>query len=240
MLVIPRDPSQSLAPRHVIAGAAISTPQARASSARAAAGCRRESLINVTRVLAALRRAMRTCALAAVVGAVLGGNPRPANSATSAAPTSGSFAVSDWTLRAADGKEVSLHGSLAKGPVLVSFWALWCNPCLRELPHLEALANETAGRLTVLAVNQDGPRSVARVRPYLRSKGIRMIVPLDTAGDVARAMQVGGILPCVLLYDARGREVYRNFGYHEGGEVALRAKVLELIGGAPPDSATTP
>jgi thiol-disulfide isomerase/thioredoxin len=150
------------------------------------------------------------------------------------------FAVPDWRLRATDGREISLHGALAKGPVLVSFWALWCNPCLKELPHLEALASETAGRLTVLAVNQDGPRSVARVRPYLRSKGLGLTVPLDTSGDVGRKMQIGGALPFLVLYDARGREVYRNIGYREGNEVVLREKVMALLGGSGPDSAAVP
>lgn len=145
----------------------------------------------------------------------------------------------DWTLRTADGREVSLHGALAKGPVLVSFWALWCNPCLRELPHLDALAKETEGRLTVLAVNEDGPRSVARVRPYLAAKGLHLTVPLDTAGDVSRRMQVGATLPFLVLFDAQGREVHRALGYREGSEAELRAKVLALLA-TPPDSVATP
>lgn len=146
-------------------------------------------------------------------------------------------AVPDWTLRTADGGEVSLHGALAQGPVLLSFWALWCNPCLKELPHLDALARDTAGRLTVLAVNQDGPKSVARVRPYLQSKKLGLTVPLDTSGDVARKMQVGGILPFLVLYDARGNELYRHIGYREGDESTLREKVTALLGDAAADSA---
>ena len=146
-------------------------------------------------------------------------------------------AVPDWTLRTADGGEISLHGVLAQGPVLLSFWALWCNPCLHELPHLDALARDTAGRLTVLAVNQDSPRSVARVRPYLQSKKLGLTVPLDTSGDVARRMQVGGILPFLVLYDARGNEMYRHVGYREGDEATLRARVMALLGDAAADSA---
>ncbi len=145
-------------------------------------------------------------------------------------------AVPAWTLRTSDGKEASLQGALAGGPVLVSFWALWCAPCLRELPHLDRIARETAGRLTVLAVNEDGPRSVARVRPYLHSRKLGLIVPLDTAGEVAQEMQVGDALPFLVLYDAHGREAYRRVGYREGDEVALRARVTELLGAVPPDT----
>lgn len=188
---------------------------------------------------AAVFVALAALALAAARGPAEAGMTTPAaGAAPSSAPAA--LAVPDWRLRATDGQEVSLHAALAKGPVLVSFWALWCNPCLKELPHLDSLARQTAGRLTVLAVNQDGPRSVARVRPYLRSKGIGLTVLLDTAGDVARRMQVGGTLPFLVLYDARGREVYRNIGYREGSEVTLRAKVEKLLSQAEPDSAAAP
>lgn len=137
----------------------------------------------------------------------------------------------DWSLRCADGTTVRFQEALARGPVLVGFWALWCGPCLKELPHLDDLARETAGRLTVLAVNQDGPRSVAKVRPYLQAQGLRLRVPLDTAGDVSRKLQVGGVIPFVLLYDAQGREVYRHVGYREGDEQQLRERVLRLLAG---------
>jgi len=150
------------------------------------------------------------------------------------------YAVPEWSLRTAEGTDVSLHDALAHGPVLVSFWALWCGPCLRELPHLDSLARETAGRLTVLAVDQDGPRSVARVRPYLHSRKLRLIVPLDTSGDVARQMQVGEALPFLVLYDPRGREVYRRVGYREGDEIALRRRVMALLGTVSPDTSSAP
>jgi thiol-disulfide isomerase/thioredoxin len=140
----------------------------------------------------------------------------------------------DWTLRTTDGATVRLSTALSKGPVLVSFWALWCAPCLSELPHLDALARETAGRVTVFAVNADTPQGVARVRPYLQSKQLGLTVPLDTAGNVQRLLAVGGILPFLVLYDGQGNEAYRHVGYREGDEVVLREKVLALLGEPPP------
>lgn len=136
----------------------------------------------------------------------------------------------DWTLRTTDGTQLRLSKALAEGPVLVSFWALWCAPCLKELPHLDALARETAGRMKVLAINADSPQGVARVRPYLQSKRLALTVPLDTAGNVQRLLAVGGTLPFLVLYDAQGNEVYRHVGYREGDEVVLRDKVLALLG----------
>ncbi len=40
-------------------------------------------------------------------------------------------------------------------PVLVDFWAVWCGPCKLVAPHVDALAQEYAGRLKVMKVNVD-------------------------------------------------------------------------------------
>jgi thiol-disulfide isomerase/thioredoxin len=134
-----------------------------------------------------------------------------------------------WKLRCADGSEFSLHDALAEGPVLVSFWALWCAPCLKELPHLDEIARETAGRLSVVAVNIDNSRSVAKVRPFLNTKGYKFIVPLDTAGDVQRQLQIGSAVPFVVLYERDGRERFRRVGYREGDEATLRKEISALL-----------
>ncbi len=141
----------------------------------------------------------------------------------------GDYAVPDWTLEDVAGHSVSLHDRLAEGPVLVSFWALWCGPCLKELPHLEALAEEFAGELTVMAVNADTPRSAHKVPAYVAAQGYEhLVVPLDTSGDVQRKLQTPGTLPFLVLLDAAGREVYRHVGYREGDEIDLREEILEL------------
>lgn len=140
-------------------------------------------------------------------------------------------AVPDWTLDDVRGRPVNFHDALDRGPVLVSFWALWCGPCLKEQVHLAKLATETRGKLTVLAVNVDSPRSVHKVAPWAAAQNNDdVVVLLDTAGDVQRTMQVGGTMPMTMLFDAGGREVYRHTGYDAGDEVQLREEVWRLLG----------
>ncbi|MCB4820549.1 thioredoxin TrxA [Roseicella aerolata] len=43
----------------------------------------------------------------------------------------------------------------APGAVLVDFWAEWCGPCKMVAPHLDAIAKEYEGKLTVAKVNID-------------------------------------------------------------------------------------
>ncbi len=41
----------------------------------------------------------------------------------------------------------------SKVPVLLDFWAEWCQPCIAMVPDLESVANQFQGRLTVGKVN---------------------------------------------------------------------------------------
>lgn len=46
-------------------------------------------------------------------------------------------------------------------PVLVDFWAMWCGPCLAIAPHVEAIAEDFAGRAKVVKLDVDNNPRVA-------------------------------------------------------------------------------
>jgi len=47
-------------------------------------------------------------------------------------------------------------------PAVVDFWAAWCGPCRMIAPHIEALADEYAGRVVVAKLDVDANRNTAR------------------------------------------------------------------------------
>jgi uncharacterized membrane protein/thiol-disulfide isomerase/thioredoxin len=96
-------------------------------------------------------------------------------------------------------------------PVLVNLWATWCAPCLAEMPALDRLAAREGDRLAVLAVSQDleGWRAVDRF--FVADKFKALTPYLDKENALALALGAKG-LPMSILYDARGRELWRVNG----------------------------
>jgi thiol-disulfide isomerase/thioredoxin len=154
---------------------------------------------------------------AAAVGYVLYGNrsaavhapATPPQSLARLVPVKAPAAVAAVAFTGADGKRHAL--SEFKGHyVLLNLWAVWCVPCVKELPALAKLQAGAPG-LTVVPVD------VARGTPadaaaFLKEHGAASLPAyIDTDLALMRTFGAYG-LPLTILIDDKGREVARAVG----------------------------
>ena len=103
--------------------------------------------------------------------------------------------------------------------VLVDFWATWCGPCLKQLPHTAELATKHADDgLVVVTVSVDEPEDAAkaakRVAELVGDAPVAHLLSSLGGGSAAmEAFEIGsGSAPHYKLYDRAGilRQVFEN------------------------------
>jgi thiol-disulfide isomerase/thioredoxin len=129
-----------------------------------------------------------------------------------------------------DGKKVSTQtwGNEGK-PIIVSFWALWCKPCLKELGNISEVYDEWQEKTGVklIAVSIDDARTSAGVRSIVLGNGWEYEIYLDKNSELKRAMNVVNI-PHTFLLDGQGRIVWQHTSYAEGDEAELLERIEAL------------
>jgi thiol-disulfide isomerase/thioredoxin len=146
-------------------------------------------------------------------------------------PTTGVVSLAGLRLPDLDGRSVELSSYLGKGPLVLDFWATWCKPCLAALPELERLHRDLGPRgLQVVGINQDGQRNAAKVKPFLRTRGLRFPQLLDLNREAQSRLNVA-VLPTTILLDRDGRVVHVGAGFRPGETAVLREKIEALLDG---------
>jgi thiol-disulfide isomerase/thioredoxin len=109
-----------------------------------------------------------------------------------------------------DGRPFSL-ASLKGTPVLVHYWATWCEPCKVDIARIREL-RESIGpkRFAVVGISLDADRDT--LTSYLGSNGIPWVQLYEEGGLDGRLAEELGVLtlPTMLLLDAEGNVVDRN------------------------------
>jgi len=104
-------------------------------------------------------------------------------------------------------------------PLLVNFWATWCDPCRDEFPDLVKIDADYRGKgLDFIAISLDDLKDInTEVPKFLRVMKAQMPIYLLNVPDPevpikAVDAQWSGALPATFLYDAKGNLAYRHFG----------------------------
>jgi thiol-disulfide isomerase/thioredoxin len=138
-------------------------------------------------------------------------------------------------LKSLDGKIVSTSTFSNNGkPIILSFWATWCKPCVNELTTISDVyadwQEETGVKL--IAISIDDSRSSAGVKPLVDGKGWDYEVYLDANSDFKRAMNVN-LVPHTFVLNGNGEIVWDHTSFSQGSELGLIDIVRKVIAGEP-------
>jgi cytochrome c biogenesis protein CcmG, thiol:disulfide interchange protein DsbE len=121
-----------------------------------------------------------------------------------------------------DGQQVSLSSYRGR-PLIVNFFASWCEPCQKETPLLARFYG--TGKGTVALVGLDENDVIGNATSFTRAEGVGYPVGWDPGGSAATSYGVAA-LPQTFFLNARHQIVHRVFGavtladLHQGIELA--------------------
>lgn len=105
------------------------------------------------------------------------------------------------------------------GPMVVSFWATWCKPCISELDAMADYHEDLVAdaNLRMVAISIDNTRTSSRVAPFVASRGWNYDIYIDPNSDLRRAMGVNNV-PHTFLLNSNGKIVWQSNRYVPGEE----------------------
>ncbi|MDP8227089.1 MAG: TonB family protein [Candidatus Celaenobacter polaris] len=134
----------------------------------------------------------------------------------------------DFTLEDIKGDQVNSEELLNKKAVIIDFWAKWCNPCKKALPHLSDIQEKYGDLVNVVCITIDKARDKDKAKSFVKSKDYEFITLFDPNQSVSDMLNVNTI-PRTFIINENGEIVYRHEGYTQGDEVALEAELRKII-----------
>jgi thiol-disulfide isomerase/thioredoxin len=136
-----------------------------------------------------------------------------------------------FSLKGIDGKTTKLAKYKGK-VVLVAFWATWCGPCKKELPHLQKFAKDNAKKgVELLTINIDEFSQRSTIKPFLAANR------LDTKVLFEDPEQLGGYdysaIPALYVVDRDGKVAHARTGFDPDLDEKLAHEIKDVVEGKP-------
>ena len=143
-------------------------------------------------------------------------------------PSSVANELSEWEGRSApdlaitttDGATLRLS-ELRGRAVILDYWATWCGPCVREIPHLQKVTDEFPQDLVVIGISSE---SMSVLQKFARAKALRYQVG-NAASSPAPYAGIT-VVPTTFFIDREGtiRKVLR--GYQDYSQLNAQASMM--------------
>jgi thiol-disulfide isomerase/thioredoxin len=124
-------------------------------------------------------------------------------------------------LETLDGKPADIGAFLGKGPVLIEFWATWCENCRDLEPAMLAAQKKYAGKVGFIGVAVSVNQSPELVRRYVAKHGLAGTQLYDRKGASIDAYEVPATSFVVVINKA-GKVVYSGLGGKQDLDAAIK------------------
>jgi len=109
------------------------------------------------------------------------------------------------------GETITLGDYKGNQPIYLKFWATWCRPCRKQMPHFQHIQKKYGNKIKVIAVNLGvNDSSISLVNDTKDEFGLTMPIAIDTSGKLAQAFNLIGT-PYHILIDKKGSIVHTGF-----------------------------
>ncbi len=136
----------------------------------------------------------------------------------------------DVDIKTMEGETVNILDYANNGKItVISFWATWCSPCIRELKAISDLYPDWVEEYDIefLAITLDTQQRLARAGSIAESNSWEYTILSDSNQDLQRALGFQNP-PQTYVIDTNGNIVYDHNGYSPGDEDDLEDKLAEL------------
>lgn len=118
-------------------------------------------------------------------------------SAKSAEPA----AAPEATLKTLDGTQVQLSGLSKDKPLYLNFWASWCPPCVKEMPHIEKLYQKYGDKVNFAAVTVD--EKTAEAEAFVQKSQLTLPVYTGNVRQLGKDYGLDAIPVSLLIIDGK-------------------------------------
>ena len=133
-----------------------------------------------------------------------------------------------FKLKNLKGKSVELSKALEKGPVLIDFWASWCEPCKAEMPIFNELHKKYSKKgLSMYMITIDKGSGISKAKSYVKSKGFKFDVLLDKGKKVFKKFGGKSSVPLTFIINKKGEIVFRHSG--EGTKKMFEDEIKKVL-----------
>ena len=137
--------------------------------------------------------------------------------------------IPNITLKDINKKKINLLDISKDYYVLFNFWNMACEPCKKEMKFLNDFhIKYNDYNFKVISINMDTPRSMSKVKKYVKSSNYAFQVLQDPRMDAFKKMS-GSIMPFVVIADNQGHIINKHIGFSLGDEKSLEEEIKLLI-----------